>query len=495
MPEGIDVEKFKKAIRLGENTPHRYNPEIPAEWEEFFKGKKLLDPFAGFGSIPLEALRLGLSATAVDLIPTAYIFLKAVLEYPRKYGKELVRDVERWGNWITERLKADEELKELYDEDVAVYIGTWEIRCPWCGRWTPAIGNFWLARVKDARGRYTWLAYMKPKLKRDEIEIEVVDLNELHKDVSGARVDTRGGKISIDGKTYEVPEANIASRRSQLTCLACGNLIRFADENGEHYTESRREQNNEFYVKFALKKYHEGDERFARQRLLVKVKVARRDLIFEPATKEDSEKLWKAKEKVKELLERKDPDVPTEQIPLYENRRITPILGVEKWYQLFNPRQLLTLIKIERLIHEVGKKVEEEKLSEGWDKEKAFEFAEAVATYLSVTMVNQMRHNCIVTSVEPTRKFVAHALASRGIAITWNWIEEIPWRYFIGTWLRSLEIVKNSMYYLATALDLPTQKTTPLKSSKATPPLSTLVKSLMSSLPTRRMLMMFPTRN
>jgi putative DNA methylase len=211
-------------------------------------------------------------------------------------------------------------------------------------------------------------------------------------------------------------------------------------------------KNGDFYVKFALRKYHEGDERFARQRLLVKVKIDERDLIFEPATKEDSEKLWKAKDKVREMLEKGDQDVPSEAIPLYENRRITPILSAEKWYQFFNPRQLLTLIKIVRLIREAGKRIEEEKIREGWNEEKAFEYAEAVATYLSVALVNQVRHNCVLTSVEPTRKFVAHALASRGIAMTWNWIEEIPWRYFIGTWERSFKVLKNGISYLTSAI-------------------------------------------
>jgi len=214
LPEDVDAEKFKKMICLDKSSPHRNNPEIPPEWKEFFSGKKLLDPFAGFGNIPLEALRLGLSATAVELIPTACLFLKAVLEYPKKFGKELVEDVERWGNWITEKLKEDKDLKEIYDDDVAVYIGTWEIKCPWCKRWTPAIGNFWLARVKDSRKRYTRLAFMKPKLKGDEDAIDIVDLNKMHTDISGAKVNTKNREILIDGKTYKVPEANIASRKN-----------------------------------------------------------------------------------------------------------------------------------------------------------------------------------------------------------------------------------------------------------------------------------------
>ncbi len=57
-------------ICLDEKTPHRFNPRIPNDWKKYFEGKKLLDPFAGFGSIPLKGLRLGLDVTAVELLPT-----------------------------------------------------------------------------------------------------------------------------------------------------------------------------------------------------------------------------------------------------------------------------------------------------------------------------------------------------------------------------------------------------------------------------------------
>lgn len=56
-----------------------------------------------------------------------------------------------------------------------------------------------------------------------------------------------------------------------------------------------------------------------------------------------------------------DADIPYELIPEYEVRRITPILGAKKWSQFFNPRQLLTLVKLVKLIREAGKKVEEKK--------------------------------------------------------------------------------------------------------------------------------------
>ena len=53
---------------------------------EAFDGRapKVLDPFAGGGAIPLEAMRLGCDTTAIDLNPVAWFILKCTLEYPQK---------------------------------------------------------------------------------------------------------------------------------------------------------------------------------------------------------------------------------------------------------------------------------------------------------------------------------------------------------------------------------------------------------------------------
>jgi adenine-specific DNA methylase len=81
LPEHIDQGEFVRALRLDEKNTHRHNPIIPPNWHEYFENKKLIDPFAGFGSVPLESLRLGLSTTAVE---------KEV----RKVEKEVVEKVE-----------------------------------------------------------------------------------------------------------------------------------------------------------------------------------------------------------------------------------------------------------------------------------------------------------------------------------------------------------------------------------------------------------------
>jgi len=55
------------------------------------RAPKVLDPFAGGGAIPLEAMRLGCEATAVDINPVAWFILKCTLEYTQKLaGKKLL---------------------------------------------------------------------------------------------------------------------------------------------------------------------------------------------------------------------------------------------------------------------------------------------------------------------------------------------------------------------------------------------------------------------
>jgi adenine-specific DNA methylase len=62
------------------------------EIREAFDGRapQVLDPFAGGGAIPLEAMRLGCEVTASDLNPVAWFVLRCTLHYPRLVaGQEL----------------------------------------------------------------------------------------------------------------------------------------------------------------------------------------------------------------------------------------------------------------------------------------------------------------------------------------------------------------------------------------------------------------------
>jgi adenine-specific DNA methylase len=68
LESGPDVDWFREEIRKA------YGGRAP----------KVMDPFSGGGAIPLEAMRLGCEATAIDINPVAWFILKCTLEYPQK---------------------------------------------------------------------------------------------------------------------------------------------------------------------------------------------------------------------------------------------------------------------------------------------------------------------------------------------------------------------------------------------------------------------------
>jgi Adenine-specific DNA methylase containing a Zn-ribbon len=184
LPEDFPLDEFKRMIRLQNNGPRT---EIPHKLQPItngrFKGFTLLDPFAGFGSIPLEAKRLGIGKViASELLPTAYVFLKAVLEYP-KYGKKLIDDVKKYGDELLKSL--ENYVKELY-EDNSGFVGTWEVKCPHCGNYTPLANQWWLMAMKGNEGeneervesgKFKRIVFMKPEINGGNLRINVVDLN------------------------------------------------------------------------------------------------------------------------------------------------------------------------------------------------------------------------------------------------------------------------------------------------------------------------------
>ena len=91
---GRVVEKTKEETEGGilhwgrENGP---NLEwFRSEIRKVYGGRapKVLDPFAGGGAIPLEAMRLGCDVTAMDINPVAWFILKCTLEYPQKLSDQ-----------------------------------------------------------------------------------------------------------------------------------------------------------------------------------------------------------------------------------------------------------------------------------------------------------------------------------------------------------------------------------------------------------------------
>ena len=162
----------------------------------------VVDPFAGGGSIPLEALRLGCDAFASDLNPVACLILKVMLEDVPRHGAGLADELLRVGGDVKQQ--AGEELADLYpaDPDGATpiaYLWARTVRCeaPNCGAEIPLLRSFWLCQ--------------KPKRKRAlRYRVE-------RRQGAPPRVEFDVFAPLADG---EVPGGTVA--RARASCLCCG---------------------------------------------------------------------------------------------------------------------------------------------------------------------------------------------------------------------------------------------------------------------------------
>lgn len=130
---------------------------------------RVLDPFAGGGSIPLEALRLGCDTYATDYNPVATFIVKAIIENPflqnprNDQGVELgthadaqlSASVKKWSRWIYR--EAEKELASFFpNNDQGEPVGYLWSRCipcqnPRCGATVPLIKQFWLVNTKKKK--------------------------------------------------------------------------------------------------------------------------------------------------------------------------------------------------------------------------------------------------------------------------------------------------------------------------------------------------------
>ena len=165
----------------------------------------VVDPFAGGGSIPLEALRLGCEAFASDLNPVACLILKVMLEDIPRHGPRLADELRRAGTEVKEA--AERELADLYppDPDGATpiaYLWARTARCeaPNCGAEIPLMRSFWLCK-KAKRKRALRYRVQRPPDGTPCVEFEVFE--------------PRSDK--------EVPDGTVT--RARATCLCCNAVL------------------------------------------------------------------------------------------------------------------------------------------------------------------------------------------------------------------------------------------------------------------------------
>ncbi len=144
---------------------------------------RVLDPFSGGGSYPLEALRLGCEVCASDYNPVAVLILKAVLEFPRQFGSPipeppiemdspaelfdnddahgrminpLLSAVRSWGDKVL--LEVREQIAEFYPTEMdgstpVGYLWARTVPCqnPSCSAPIPLMRQYWLVRGEKTR--------------------------------------------------------------------------------------------------------------------------------------------------------------------------------------------------------------------------------------------------------------------------------------------------------------------------------------------------------
>ena len=302
----------------------------------------VVDPFAGGGAIPLEALRIGADAFASDLNPVAVLLNKVVLEYIPKHGARLAEEVRRWGAWVKEQAEA--ELGRFYpkDPDGAVpiaYLWARTIHCegPGCGAEMPLLRSFWLSKK---RGRSVGMRLV-PNNDRSGVAVEIVQNPKAGEVYQGT---VRRGSATCPCCGYTTP---VASVRTQLKARRGG----AADAKLLCVVTTRPGQQGRFY-RLPVKKDPEA------------VRAAGEELARREAEHNDTLSL-----------------LPSEQTTGYEtfvNRG--PIYGMVTWADYFTPRQALALVTLVRLVCEA---------SERCRKECDAALAEAVATCLALVVDRQ----------------------------------------------------------------------------------------------------------
>lgn len=357
---------------------------------------KVLDPFAGGGAIPLEALRLGCETYAGDLNPVAVFILKATLEYPQKFGRAkrkkkdrlgmdheeeynpLLEDVKRWGNWVLG--EARKEIERFYpnDPDGSVpvgYIWARTVRCqnPACGAEIPLIRQTWLAKKDNKKIAYKLI----PKGNKIEFEIR------------------EGSTIDFD------PSVGTVSR-AKVICPCCG--------SGLSDKEVR-------------KQFQEGK---AGQRMIAVVlhDPRRRGKTYRLAAEKDVKIFREAKRyleiKRQELFERWGFDpVPDEPLPPVGTLgfRIQRY-GMNTWGDLFNSRQRLALLTFVEKVREAHKRM----IEEGYDEE----YAKAVVGYLGLGVDRLADHNSVLQMHQPDKEAFKNTFARQALPMVWDYAEINP---------------------------------------------------------------------
>ncbi|MHB1164494.1 MAG: DUF1156 domain-containing protein [Candidatus Nanopelagicales bacterium] len=374
------------------------------------KPPPILDPFAGGGTIPLEAQRLGLEVRASDLNPVAVLINKALIEIPPKFreqppvfpglGEErltwqgaegLAADVRAYGQWM--RDEADMRIGRLYpkaqlpvggEATVIAWIWARTVACPnpACGIEMPLVKSWWLCK-KSGRE-----AYVVPTIAPDTT--------------------ARGGRrvqfeIAHDPENGPKPDVDGTVARMAAACVACHATVPLP------------------YVRA------EGREGRLGAKLMAIVAQGQRRRVYLPPN--DAHSLAARVER--------PVSAPTGSLPSHglspDSHQTVRIYGFNEWSDLFTHRQLLALTTLSDLVAEARTRI----LRDGGTEK----YADAVATYLAFAVSGMTSLSSSMVSWASTGEFARGVFARQAIPMVWDFCETAPLGSSTGGFIGQVEWV------------------------------------------------------
>jgi putative DNA methylase len=390
--------------------------------KELFNRKKLPafhDPFAGGGSLPLEAQRLGLEAYASDLNPVAVLINKAMIEIPPKFAgrppvrpvskaappefihrqwrgaQGLAEDVRYYGQWM--RDEAERRIGRLYPKleitpemakgrpDLTRYVGEKLTVIAWLWARTVKSPNPAFRKV-DVPLASTFMLSTKAG-KEAYVEPIIED--------GGYRFTVRAGKPK-DAEAAK--NGTKLSRGANFGCLMSGTPI-----EGD-------------YIKAEGKAGRMG------ARMMAIVAEGERGRVYLPPTPEMEAIAHKAKPEWK-------PEVTISGSTQYLG--VKPY-GMERFDQLFTPRQLVALTTFSDLVQEARERVKHDAIAAGLPKDAepprdggtgANAYADAVGVYLAFALSKVTDLANTIVTWRTDRESSYHLFSRQAIPMSWDYCE------------------------------------------------------------------------
>jgi adenine-specific DNA methylase len=346
----------------------------------------VVDPFAGGGSIPLEALRVGADAFASDLNPVPVLLNKVILEYIPKYGQQLADDVRKWGEWI--KREAEKELAAFYPKDPngatpIAYLWARTIQCegPGCGAEVPLLRSTVLS-VKSPVAHVE----IKPGKNRG-IEVHLRMGKE-----SRSTATIRGGKATCPHCGFTTPEKRVKDQTSKKN--GGGNSARL----------------------FAVLTQKGSERRFR-----------------EP-TDSDRSAIRAAMDCFAISLRKDIGAFPTEEINPqrpYKNTVgvcIVTRMGVKRFLDLYTSRQALSLVAFQRAIH----KVTTAQLNE-------HQLTDAICLSTHLAFDRLVMQNTCLSRWDASRSTIKGLFSKQALQVVWDFAEANPVGPGTGNWDGAVE--------------------------------------------------------